>query len=133
MTDFVVTGDSNKIPVDATIKNVNLHKDPDNTTGWTATQTAGETQRTAYIVPVGKKFIALKVFGANKGVDQDWQFGYSTTTDWTVGNKYFMLLNVVEDNYFNFDCYWEVPAGNYLNIYVSTSGTCNIYGIEMDA
>ena len=99
MTDFVVTGDSNKIPVDATIKNVNLHKDPDNTTGWTATQTAGETQRTAYIVPVGKKFIALKIFGATKAVAQDWQFGYSTTTDWTVGNKYFMLLNVNEDSY----------------------------------
>jgi len=87
-----------------------------------------------YQVPVGKKLIVLNI----RTSYSDFDFYINGTIGGTTGGKRFHTGSGSGSygamSHTNWDCYMEVPAGNYINTYItSNSNGITLIGVEVDA
>ena len=118
MVDPVTIGDgTNKWLFDSNTKFVSLYR-PSNSTG---TVSYYDTSAAAYLVPAGRKFIILGISGTGQLINYDTVVDNYGTEVYQTGSGTAQLYTPV----------WiEIPAGNYVNDYITVAHQGSMFGIE---
>jgi hypothetical protein len=138
MAEPVVIGnEQNKFIKDTNTKALTLYNttfEPNNT------YTAMQENAANYQVPVGKKFVVLriKIYGSNTAFGNVHLYEHSSAST-SGGSSKFYTQNATDANAkFNMidvpNAYIEFATGNYINFFFSEArAICIIYGVELDA
>jgi hypothetical protein len=131
MTEPVTVGiQNNKFVIDGTtVKAMTLYRA---TTGNGAATLHDETDNN-YQVPVGKKFIILKIMLQQAGAEDRGEFWNSALIDSQTGFR-FAYMNTIASGQLLFDVYYEIGAGRYITYWKNAGGNCTtlVTGVEVD-
>lgn len=136
MADPVVIGiNQNKFVKDANTKALTLYS-----TNFSTGAESLHAQGVAYVVPAGKKFVALSITWINYSTTRDdVTLYYGTTIDSTAGATEWLKMSIGGTTTDSSDgmtipIYQEIPAANYFTMNAIASGNVPIvFGVECDA